>query len=124
MEKTKNRGKNTGFRNLKPWKKGECPNPNGRPKGQRNYATIYREAIIEIANKRRTTPEAIEVEMVANAIKFAGKGAFNFYKDIMDRIHGTAPQEVDPEHSWIRDLSDKELDELIAKNMAKFNKTD
>lgn len=83
--------------NLKePWKKGEpSPNPSGRPKGQRNYATIYREALIKIASLENITPEDLEDDMVSVAIKEARSGDPIFYKDVMDRIHGKPVQPTD-----------------------------
>ena len=74
--------------NLKPFVKGETGNPNGRPKGQRNYATIYREALIRIADANGKTPEEIETMMEEVGMKQALKGNHAFWKDIRDRIHG------------------------------------
>ena len=76
----------------KPFKEGESGNPNGRPTGQRNYATIYLEALKILADKNNTTVEALEAEMIANAAILARKGDYRFYKDILDRIHGQATQ--------------------------------
>lgn len=67
----------------------------GRPKGQRNFETIYIEAMKILANKNSTTVEKLEAEMVANAAVLARKGDFRFYKDMMDRLHGTATQKID-----------------------------
>lgn len=67
----------------------------GRPKGQRNYATIYREALIKIAEMEKLTPEAIEDDMIQMAVKKARKGDPIFYKDVMDRIHGKPVQPTD-----------------------------
>lgn len=67
----------------------------GRPLGQRNYATIYKEALQILADKNATTPEKLEAEMVANAAVLARKGDYRFYKDILDRIHGTAVNKTD-----------------------------
>jgi hypothetical protein len=64
----------------------------GRPKGQRDYATIYKEAMIILAKKNATTPEKLEAEMIANGAMLARKGDFRFYKDTLDRLHGTAVQ--------------------------------
>jgi hypothetical protein len=89
----KNTGKNTD--GLIPWKEGDpSPNPNGRPKGQRNYATIYREALLKIAELDSITPEDLEDDMIAMAVKKARSGDPVFYKDVMDRVHGRPVQPV------------------------------
>lgn len=90
----KNKRKNKGHANLKPCKPGETHNPNGRPKGQRNYATIYREALIKLATLDKITPEALEDDMISTAVKKARSGDPVFYKDIMDRIHGKPVQPI------------------------------
>lgn len=82
-------------KHLKPCKPGETHNPNGRPPGQRNYAVIYREALEILANKNATTPEKLEAEMIANAAVLARKGDYRFYKDILDRLHGTPVQKTE-----------------------------
>lgn len=89
-----NKGRNKGYANLKPCKPGETNNPNGRPKGQRNFATIYKEAMNLLAQRNNTTPEALEAEMVANAALLGRKGNYNFYKDTLDRLHGQATSNV------------------------------
>lgn len=85
----KNSGKNKGIRNLKPFKVGESGNPNGRPLGQKNYATLYREALIKLGSLNNKEPEEIELEMIANGLASARKGDYRFYKDVLDRLHGT-----------------------------------
>lgn len=86
-------------KNLKPaWKKGDpSPNPNGRPNGQRNYSTIYREALMKIAETRDMTPEQVETLMEQVGLVNALKGDFKFWQDVRDRIHGKPTQAV--EHS-------------------------
>lgn len=73
----------------RPFKEGQSGNPNGRPKGQRDYATIYREALIKLASLNNKTEEEIENEILSNALLSARKGDFRFYKDILDRLYGT-----------------------------------
>ena len=76
--------------NLKPFKPGESGNPNGRPLGQRNYATIYREALLKLAKINDKTPEELEEEILSKGLLSARSGDYRFYKDIQDRLHGTA----------------------------------
>ncbi len=77
-------------KHLKPCKKGETRNPNGRPKGQKNYATLYREALIKLAKANKKTPEDLEIEILSKGILNARAGDYRFYKDLLDRLHGTA----------------------------------
>src|SRR3990167_215780 len=90
MKKPKNKDKNKGHRNLIFIKKGERLNPNGRPKGQKNYATLRREAIIAVGKLNNKTPEEIEIMLHSKGISEALKGDFRFYKDDLDRTHGSA----------------------------------
>lgn len=82
-------------KHLKPLKKGETANPNGRPLGQRNYATIYREALIKLATLNDKSPEELENEILSSGILNARKGDYRFYKDILDRLHGTPVQKTE-----------------------------
>jgi hypothetical protein len=75
--------------NLTPFKEGESGNPDGRPKGQRNYATIYREALIKLASLNYKTPDELEEEILSSGLLNARKGDYRFYKDLLDRLHGT-----------------------------------
>ena len=61
----------------------------GRPKGQRNFATIYREALIKLAQSNNKEPDELENEMLSKALILARKGDYRFYKDVLDRLHGT-----------------------------------
>jgi len=90
-----NSGKNRGIENLIPFKPGESGNPKGRPKGQRDYATIYREALIRIAEAKDKTPEEIEEMIEEVGLNKALKGDYNFFKDVRDRIHGKPMQHQD-----------------------------
>jgi len=76
-------------------------NKNGRPKGQRNYKTIYREALKKIGESRGMTPEEIETEMEQAGLEQALKGNFQFQKDIKDRIHGKAEDNVSLEGNFV-----------------------
>ena len=88
---------NTGInKNIKPWKKGDpSPNPNGRPLGQRNYATIYKEALLKLANANGIPPTELEEQILQKGLSLARKGDYRFYKDVQDRLHGMPKQAID-----------------------------
>jgi hypothetical protein len=96
MSETKEKTKGVGGNgNLIPCKPGETHNPNGRPKGQRNYATIYREAIIKIGQSKGMTPEEVEEELERVGLGKALSGDFKFWQDVRDRIHGKPRQAIE-----------------------------
>lgn len=67
----------------------------GRPKGQRNFATIYRDALIKLAEKNSLDPDQLETEILERALLSARKGDHRFYKDLMDRLYGQATQKME-----------------------------
>ena len=67
----------------------------GRPKGQRNYATIYREALVKLATMNNMEPEEMETDILLKGLASARKGDYRFWKDLMDRTHGQASQKMD-----------------------------
>lgn len=67
----------------------------GRPKGQRNYATIYREALIKLATMNGMQPEEMETDILLKGLASARKGDYRFWKDLHDRVHGSATQKHD-----------------------------
>jgi len=88
-------GREIRLRNLRPpFKKGEKVKGAGHPKGQRNFITIYREALKKLAVDNNTTELKLENEIVAKGIVEARKGNYSFYKDTLDRTHGQAMQPV------------------------------
>lgn len=78
-----------------PFEKGKSGNPNGRPKGRRNFSTIFYDALEKLAEKNGMEPDQLETEIVEKALLTARKGDHRFYKDLMDRLHGTATQVVE-----------------------------
>lgn len=119
-EKVKNKGRNKGYDNLIPIKKGEVRNPTGRPKGQRDYATIYREALIKLGTLNGKTPDELENEILSNALLSARKGDYRFYKDVTDRIHGTAIQKSTIELSG--QVDGVEITDAVRKVTESFEK--
>jgi len=98
---------------LKPFKKGQSGNPAGRPKGSRNFKTIFREAAKAVAEALRLgkEPEAVELEIVKRGIKQALKGNYSFYKDILDRLYGQAKQTIETEEKRVLVLIDEDENE-------------
>jgi hypothetical protein len=95
--KSKNTEENRDKRldNLIPFEPGQSGNPNGRPLGQKNYSTLYREALIKLAKLNDKEPEELELEMISKGILSARAGDYRFYKDVLDRLLGTAVQKID-----------------------------
>jgi hypothetical protein len=90
--KPKSKGKNKGHDNLIPCKPGQTANPNGRPLGKKNFVTLYKEALIELGKKNKKDPKELELEIIAKGVAMARGGNYQFYKDLLDRVHGTAIQ--------------------------------
>ena len=84
----KSENKHPGSENL-------TPGGPGRPKGQRNYATIYREALIKLATMNNMEPEEMETDILLKGLASARKGDYRFWKDLHDRLHGQATQKTD-----------------------------
>ena len=83
--------------NLIPFEKGVSGNPNGRPKGSRNRATIVRQWL-EINRESfnpitgQTEPLEIQDQITLQQIVKALEGDTNAYKELMDSAHGKAVQ--------------------------------
>lgn len=86
--------------NPKPFRKGQSGNPNGRPKGSRNRATIAREWL-EVFEKTTNpiTGQDDELQqqdlMTLAMIKKAKDGDVNAYKELMDSAYGKTAQSID-----------------------------
>ena len=76
----------------RPQNKNLTPGGPGRPRGQRNYKTIQREALMKIGATRGMTLEEVEQQIHEVGLLKAMKGDYNFYRDYMDREHGKVPE--------------------------------
>ena len=70
-------------------------NRKGRPKGRRNYAMVYADAMEALAEEKGMGAEELEDLLIKVAYKKAQKGDFNFYRDLQDRLHGKPQQHFD-----------------------------
>lgn len=91
--------------NLKPIKKGEVRNPNGRPKGVPNTATRLKkflEVVQKVENpvtgeiEELSIAEQMDLVQLAKAIK---KGELPSYKELLDRSEGKSKETIDLNHS-------------------------
>lgn len=95
-------------------------NPNGRPKGTKNFETDFLEAVGKIAEANNITrAEAMEI-LLRKAYSEAKNGQFNFYKDIMDRLYGKVVEKTDitskgESINSLKELSDAELETIISQ---------
>ena len=86
--------------NLKPFKKSESGNPNGRPKGSKNRSTIakyWMEVIQDLKNPLTGDNEKMSQEdlMTLALIKKARGGDVNAYKALMDSGYGAPVQQTE-----------------------------
>ena len=84
---------------LKPFKKGEDPRRNikGRPKGSKNFKTLFEIALKEIGASKKLgkDPDKVWVEIFKKSIKRILKGNYPFYKDTLDRYFGKATEKAE-----------------------------
>jgi len=87
--------------NLKPFKKGTGKNKDPRignkPKGAKSFKTIFEAAAKEVAKALRLgeKPDAVQIELVKKGIRKGLKGDYSFFRDLMDRRYGRAPEKLD-----------------------------
>lgn len=103
--------------NLIPPKKGEVRNPNGRPKGSRNRATIYRELLEQAALSKYKKAQAkallgedakeddlkqksIADQVVASLLVSALRGDVSAAKELMDSGFGKLTDKLENMHSF------------------------
>jgi hypothetical protein len=82
------------------WKKGECGNPKGRPKGSKNLKTILRKWLDthdEMKNPITGEQEVVTVEekIVVAQIGAAINGDTRAFNAVMDRVYGKSRQAVE-----------------------------
>lgn len=71
-------------------------NPNGRPKGAKNFYTDFKSALKTIKDSK-TGDVITEVDIIAIGVKKMLKGDARFeglYRDLLDRIYGKPQQDI------------------------------
>ena len=99
--------------NLKPFGKGNNANPNGRPKGSKNRATVARKYLDLISKQKNgLTGEVEELSqeevITLSMLTKASKGDVNAYKAVMDSAFGQPKQTTDTNLS-VSDFDVKDL---------------
>lgn len=72
-------------------------NPNGRPKGSRDFYSDFKEAIVRIKDKN-SGESLTEQDIIKIGLEKMLKGDARFeglYKDLMDRVYGKPMQKTD-----------------------------
>lgn len=71
-------------------------NPGGgRTPGTRDFATDFDEVVKDIAKENNLTVSDVRKVLLKQAYKQAKDGNYSFYKDIHDRVYGTATQKTE-----------------------------
>ena len=87
-------------------------NKEGRPKGSRDFATDFDEVVDDIARENKLTKSEVRKVLLKVAYKNAKEGNYSFYKDIHDRLYGTAVQKVAQTRADGQDLTEEQLQRL------------
>ena len=95
-DKTTDKTTDKRLANLRePWKKGDIPNPKGRPLGTRNRRTVILDALRLIGEKKNLTPDQIENAIQVSGIEKALKGSFMHYDAISSGLYGKMTDRTD-----------------------------
>jgi hypothetical protein len=80
------------------FKPGQSGNPNGRPKGRKNFETYFFEAWRQVAEelKMNKEPDQAKVEIIKLGFRRIIKhGDYKFWQDFINRLFGKPPENVD-----------------------------
>jgi hypothetical protein len=79
------------------FQKGQSGNPDGRPKGTKNFSTLVDETIKEIAKEKGITVQEAWQILMKKAYNKAIDGDHSFWKEIFDRYYGKPKEKVNIE---------------------------
>ena len=74
--------------------KDERRNLDGKPKGLKNFDTIFEAAIRKIVAEKKIDIKDPEQELVVKAVVEGLKGNYPYFRDLMDRRYGKAPETI------------------------------
>lgn len=89
-----------------PWQKGKSGNPNGRPKGRRDFKTDFEIACREVAKslKLKKSPDAVSIALLQTGIKAGMRGKHAFWQEITNRVYGKVEERVDVSLTSLNEL--------------------
>ena len=76
--------------------KDDRRNLNGKPKGVKSFDTLFDEAIrIIVKEQKIPNLKTPEIDLVVKAVVEGLKGNYPYFRDLMDRRYGKAPERID-----------------------------
>lgn len=95
-------------------------NREGRPKGSKNFSTLFEEAAEKVAEEKNMNKSEVQKEMLAVGIRKSMDGEFNFYKYLHNKLYGKPTQHTDVTSKG------KEVQQLVVPSelTEKYNTTD
>ncbi len=70
-------------------------NKEGRPEGSKNFSSLMDEMVKEIAIERKISEAEVWGILIKKGYTEAEKGNYLYFRDILDRYFGKAPQPLD-----------------------------
>lgn len=102
------------------FKKG---NPGGgRKLGSLDFKTKFYKMLDKIATQNGITADEVEEQILLVGYKKAKEGDYNFYRDMLDRVHGRATQPTDITTGGEKINVDDKTAQLAAEYEAKLKK--
>lgn len=100
----------------KPFPKGVSGNPNGRPKGSLNFATVFENSLMKLSRGKKGDIDALEEQLVTVGLKKAMAGDYRYWNALMERRFGKVKDvkqiEVKEPERIIYTFSEKELADI------------
>lgn len=100
--------------------KGAILNPEGRPVGTRNFQTDFDEVVEEIAKANNITNSEARKILIKKAYGEAKDGNFQYYKDIVERVYGKVPDNLNVGGNLVINI-EKEVAEKYANTEPEIN---
>jgi len=108
---------NPDMSGLKPFKKGDTPNPKGRPKGTKGFPTIFkkcmqslrRDGTIDYEDGEETYPLIMQLIAIVYSKETKRETKLQAIEKILDRQYGKATQLVEQKIEGVNEVSKIEI---------------